>query len=69
MDRVIEHINNVITEAARSHIASKEWFPVADDSNTTTLFEASLTFHHGNNSIIKSNDVSRPLMVGLAPVR
>lgn len=69
MDRVIEHINNVITEAARSHIASKEWFPVADDSNTTTLFEASLTFHHGNNSIIKSNDVNRPLMVGLTPVR
>ena len=69
MDVMIEHINNVVANAARAHVTSKEWFPITVDSNTATLFEVNLTFHHGDNSIIKPSDVNRPLLVGLTPVK
>lgn len=65
---VIEDIKQFVSQIATEHIADKVWPTKNTGKNSTTIYDAHIIFHHGKNSIIASNDTSRPLLVGLTPI-
>lgn len=65
----IEDMNRLAREAAASHIAQKRWYPSTGEENCRTIFEAHIIFHHGEESVMAANGTTRPLVVGLTPIK
>lgn len=65
---MIEDINRSAANIATGHLAQKKWFKATTETDTETIYEAHIIFHHGEEKTIALNRPTRPLMVGLTPL-